>query len=192
MIQDALKGFKDAMAGFLLMALGVLSQGIPMSAKIALVAAGAIVAVLGVVTNTVQKDFGPIDTWGKVAKDCILGICAAAIPIIQNGAQSQEAIVGILFAVGIASLSVFANVVSSDVTATTIFSKIAKDFGVAGSLALGTTFEATKGQPLSIVLSAAGVALLGVFSNVVKGDVFGLPDGAKAPVAAVAAALATK
>lgn len=174
MIQDLLKGMKDSLAGVLVMALGLLTQGIPLGAKVTLVIAGAVVAVLGVVTNVVTKDFSPVTTWGKVAKDFILALIGASIPIIQHGAESGQALVGILFGILVAGCSVFSNVLSTNLGAGTILSKIVKDFAVAGSLALGTTFEATQGQPFSVVLSSVGVALLAVFTNTIKSNFLGL------------------
>lgn len=176
--QDFLKGLKDGALGLIPMLMGILLPQPGMTVRVGLVLAGVIVMVLGVITNTVQKDFGPLDTWGKVLKDTILGVCSSSIPLIQNGANSGTEWLVILSSIGISSLSIFANIIAQDVTANTILAKVAKDFAVLGIGAMVPVFTAALGTGQSILatLGIAGVALLSVLGNVVKTDVLGVPS----------------
>lgn len=183
MIQDFLKGLKDGAYGLLLMLLPLAVPQAGSAVHIGLIVAGVVVFVLGVLTNTVQKDFGPLDTWGKVAKDFILGFCTSSIPIIQQGASSGTVWTMILFTCLITGASVFANIISVDVTANTMLAKVFKDFTVLGIGAVMPilTADLTSHQSLAAIMGTIGVALLSVASNVINTDITKIPTVASIP-----------
>lgn len=178
MIQDALKALKDGGLSLLPALIGVLFTPTGSALQIAMFIASAVVMILGVVTNTVTKDYSPLTMWGKVLKDFILGLCSSAVPIIQNGASAGNSLTMILGTIGITALSIFANVISEDVTANTILAKIAKDFGVLGIGAITPIFTTalSTGQSIGIAVGSVAVALLTVGTNVIKSDFLDQPS----------------
>jgi len=168
--QDWLKGIKDGALGLIPMLMALLMPQAGTTLRIGMVIAGAVVMVLGVTANIIQKDFGPADTWGKVVKDFILGLCTSAGPIITNGANEGTTLVMIVGTIGVTGISILANVIMKDVTSATGFWKIVKDFGVLGLMALGPVFsEALKnGVPVQAALGTAGVAVLTIWANSLK------------------------
>lgn len=178
MIQDFLKGLKDGALGLLISLLPLVLPQAGAPVKIGLVVAGIVVMVLGVVTNTVTNDFHPLTTWGKVAKDFILGFCASSIPLIQQGANAGTDVVMILGTVMIGGLSVFSNVIQQKFTANTILAKVVKDYIVLGLAAVVPILSdaLSSHQSLVATLGTIGAALLTVGANVIKSDFLGHPS----------------
>lgn len=169
---DTLKGLKDGMLGLMPAALALLFPEMGHQAQVGMFVASAACMILAVTTNTVQKDFGPLDTWGKVLKDTILGACAAYTLIIQQASQESRDWKVIALTCVVTTFSVFANVVSKDVTPNTALSKMTKDFIILGCGTVVPIFtQAIQDKvALGAALSSAVVALLSVATNVLRND----------------------
>lgn len=173
MVQDFLKGLKDSGYGLLLMILPLTVPGADGTIKFGLIIAGALVMVIGVAANTIQKDLGAVDTWGKVLKDFLLSFCASSIPIIQQGATQGTVWTAIGLTCLVTGASVFANVISTDITANTMFAKVLKDFAVLGIGAVVPILNTAvvTHETIAAIAGTIGLALLSVYSNVIKQDV---------------------
>ena len=111
---DFLKILNDVLYGFLIAAQPILQNGLSQESKAMYIIGGLGISLLGVLSNVLHDDYSSATGCLKIAKDCIISVINALIPVLQAGLTSGTSLVVLLCSFGHTAASVIGNTLESD------------------------------------------------------------------------------
>jgi hypothetical protein len=165
---------KNVGIGLGMAALPLLQPALSNGVKSAEFIGGIVLAVFGLLKDSILKEWVTQNKWSILAKDAVVAICLGAQPLIQNGIGSHLTISSIALAIALGSFSWLANVVNVDVTATTAFGNALKDTCTAGLIALQGSIQVGIANHYTIhfILGGSVLVLATIFSNELRQHLF--------------------